>query len=381
MMLKVFHCMTNSELLMLFHKIEEIEAIYPTSKWNKFSKLVPMLSMVERIKLSKVLGVSLLKRLNEEYDKIIAANGSLYEPEKAEVEGVPGIAFDLISSCHQYILFVAVSNNVHMLSMSFNSGGGFNKMEGADYGSADDKSLESLRKERWMNAMDSLESILLILEEDARNERHYTEQWKESPYFYEQGDLLITTAQELNRFVSIDSSRERYIALVAVLRQCQDTYLVARLGVALVKALVERKYENFTSVDGDESKDSGNPNLWKSLRSYASAALANYMANEVKSLKTDRSMQNGDEQIALAIQVVIRNAEVFEEYIPGTPLDYEFERVNGCDYETWKKRKEEENVTNVSDECECKVKRRRWRRVCDNPYSSIADFGGLLHSK
>lgn len=338
---------------MLISHIEELTAIYPTSRWDNISDLLHLFSKVERSKLSKYLGLPLLTELNTEYKKLAAHPGGItfyidsIQSDAAEEETVyneqenkdvsseipEALTLDVLRACQEIIVYVTLSNNVRILSSSFNKGGGFNSMSTSDYDPSSDVQLKALSVELWRNAMDSLDSLLILLEQDAKENQVYTALWKQSVYYYRHSDLIFRTADELSHYINIEGGRATYIQLTPGLRNAQNQYITTHIGKTLTTMIVE----------DDCAEDSDIYPFFIELSTHIKQALANYANIELLHLrasseknsaqsKTRSELEStyhdsGDREMAMAIDVIVEHPREFKKYIDEhSTLQYEYTR-------------------------------------------------------
>lgn len=378
----------------LITQLTEINSIYPTSKWDRMDALIAPLEKVERTKLVRYLGQPLLEAIIEDYRDYTASHDDfLYRSqEDVDADGVPDegegkenpvarFKLDVINSCQEIELYMMLSNNVRILSSSLNRGGGFNVMTAENYETPDDKQLESLKRETWRNAMDSVEHLLLLLENDAEEKRIYTSLWEKSRYYYQHKDLLFTTAVDLQEYLNIDESRERFIQLLPTIRNCQEINIGTRIGTKLLRDLVTL---NTNSDDYDTMYE---------LKSLIKQALSQYVDAELsmspseaakvtaKGMETIRQQKNdahlnGDRLVGLAIGMILADPDHYSKYITkGSPLAFEYRQRNGEDYLTPEEREiletpnspELPETPDTPSQCKCN----------DTDYDAICDLGGF----
>ena len=346
---------------MLFTDIEEVRQILPTSKWTDLTKLESLLEEEEQNTLLPILGDSLYEHLQEQYDKLIktyvnvspgtmrymSGSGNEEEPSRTLVS--------VLRTCQRIALYKVLANNSGLFALSFNEGGGLNASSADNYDEANDKAMQRYVKDAWNKAHRSVDSLLKQLESDARGAREFTNLWKSSRYFYYQGGLLFTTAVQLQQFLNIDESRERFIQLVPRIRYAQDVYIRPRLGRKLLADLIEMKYGEEPAVeqqstagepagepqgtgDGDqtaEPQDTGDgdqtaepqdtvgeveepkPASKETLEAILPEvlmSLALYVESSEKSMARPLSFNEGEMQIELARQYIKQHPEDFAYY-------------------------------------------------------------------
>lgn len=351
---------------MLITKIEEIRALAPTAKWSEteMENLIPLIEEEEENLLVTILGKSLYDTVVEEYRKTADTEN--------DTRNLTDITRRIIRACQRIVFYRMLANNSGIFSVSFNMGGGFNMMTTDNYEAADKEVMRRFERDAWGKSGRNIENLLLNLEEDARGEKLYTDKWKESKYFYYHGNLLFTTATELQEYLTLpqENLRRTYINLVPTIDLCQDTYIAPRIGEEMMKLLIGMKYAERERTE-DDGADNGTgeedepesffsfvkkSQLLNKLTLHVRRALANYVANETKTLRTEKSLLHADMQIALAEKMT---AQLREEYdnehkevdTPENPV------VEGCKPADRKKGYDRNDSSNV-----------------------VLDLGGLFHS-
>lgn len=396
---------------MLITTTEELEAIYPTSRWDRISKLIPLFVKTERTRLAKYLGMPLLQLLNEQYKELCEDEGGItalhIDDEYAHcppgtVHGADAdapdadasasgdeseeptmctqlpLVLDVLRTCQEVIVYITLSNNVRILTSSLNQGGGFNTMTTDDYDQSSDTQLKALSQELWRNAMDSLESLLLLLETDALSTHLYTDLWKQSRYYYYHQDLIFRTADEMSQYSTLDGGRERFIAVVPGIRNAQNQYITTRIGEELTKCLVTRSWLT------DKDATAQQKELFELFARHVRLALANYVAIELlrqKASSDKNSTQSrarsemgedyhiqGDREIALALDVVFQHADLFGSYITDSAvLQYEYQRAT---HQAWQAAPSPSEPSAAQADCDCHYRHERPQ------HDSVCDLGG-----
>lgn len=351
---------------MLITTQNEIISLMPTSRWDKLELLFGCLEQEEAVALEPLLGNSLYQhllteydRLREEYTDITATTvrptgkakqdaqlahadvterldqiqqGRYRETYTGAAEGEQNVSAEdlqiirLIRICQQVEFYKMLAHNAWLFSISFNEGGGMNRVSADGYDEADSKHIEGAAKDAWMKAGRSIDQLLLFLEADAKGGRLFTEMWKEADAFYLQKDLLFQTAQVLNKFLDIKGERMAYTALVRDIRFCQDTYLEPRIGTTLLEAVV------------DYANNGGDNAVMKTLLKKLRIALAFYVesrrttlltgagtyatAGSQKEAKLARrdSMTDAQQALATACQFIEENIDALGDAAVGTPI-------------------------------------------------------------
>lgn len=273
---------------MFIRTANEILSVMPTSRWSRPEDLLPYLEEEERGALEPLLGTSLYQwlcqeyeRLREEYVDITAANvkptGKAKEdpqrPHVSVTERIENInagmpvspcpcqpteekevptedlqTIRLIRICQRIEFYKMLSHKAGLLSVSFNGGGGMNRVSADGYEPADDKEVERAMKDAFMSAGRAVDDLLLELEADAKGNRLFTEKWQEADAFYLHKDLLFQTARVLKEFLGTKIDRMTYVDLVHDIRYCQNTYLKPRVGARLLSAVIHYANEGAAKI-------------------------------------------------------------------------------------------------------------------------------------
>ena len=307
---------------------QEIESYLPTSKWKDAQSLLAYTEEEEMNLLLPVLGEDLLLYLTEKYDELV----SEYQGITSQVYPVEKVddTVRLIRMCQKAVLYMALANNSGLMSVSFNKGGGMNVVSAEYYEAADKESIARFERDAYKKAHRNIDAILTLLERDAQKaEPQFSGMWRKSRYFYLQGHLLITTAMQLQDYLDIKGSRERYIELVPDLKYCQATYLAPRIGDALMKALVAQATDVSiipTVTDETKTEDeilAANASIrseWNEALDRLRAALANYAEYRNPKLRREGSLSEADMSMARALEYIAAHQESFLPYIETSPL-------------------------------------------------------------
>lgn len=300
---------------MLVTKTEEIKAYLPTAVYSDPTALLALTQDAEETYILPVLGRSLYEHVCEQYETI-TSGGGLVTPSGAPGNTGGEPIEKLIRLCQMPTVYFALSNSAGILSVSLN-GAGMNRMSTDGYDAADDKTVARFTKDTFMKAHRGIDRLLLFLEEDAKKaEPEFAELWKESTYFYAQGDLLFTTATVMERYLDLGGSRERFITLLPDIRYCQDVYLAPRVGDRLIEAMVQ------WSTD-PKVLETGNGNLpekvWRTALSSLRMALSRFVGSRRE--KAGSYMENDAMMsLARAAEYIAANQEAFGPYIQDSPL-------------------------------------------------------------
>ena len=275
---------------------QEIQSLMPTARWDRPQQLFGLIEQEEQVALEPLLGLTLYRWLLGEYDRLRGEYGDITatsvrptgkakkdaelahadvterleqiqqgryretyvapEPGEKDVPDRDMQEIRLIRICQQIEFYKMLSHKAGLLSVSLNEGGGANRVSAEGYDPADDKELDRLTKDAFMSAGRAVDSLLLFLEADAKDQRLFTDMWSDADAFYLNKDLLFQTAQILQKFLPI-GGRLEYVQLVRDIRFCQNTYLKTRIGASLLKAVVafantdQRKIQERITISRD----------------------------------------------------------------------------------------------------------------------------------
>ena len=334
----------------------EITMLMPTARWKEPEKLYGYLEEEERVALEPLLGTPLYEHLCEEYerltDKYVDITSTTIKPtrkakadpavpyadvtelqdaiqsgrhpyqapcvptddEEDEVPEEDMQTIRLLRICQQIEFYKMLSHKAGLLTVSFNEGGGANRVEAEGYEPADTKEIDRLTKDAFMSAGRSTESLLLFLEADAKGKKQFTELWKEADAFYLNKDLLFQTAQVMQKFSTI-KYRMDYVDLVHDIRFCQDTYLEPRIGSKLLEAAVD--YANTKTED--KAMEMLVRKLRTALAFYVESRRQTIGPKDEKMARRD-SMVDAQQAMARTCQWIEENLDALGDAAVGTPI-------------------------------------------------------------
>lgn len=313
---------------MILSRPQEIESYLPSSKWRDAQSLLAYTEEEEANILEPILGQELLDYLTERYDELVADRQGITTQEFPVNEVDDTVR--LIRMCQKAVLYMALANNSGLLSVSLNPGGGLNVVSAEYYEKADNESLKRFERDAYKKAHRNVDAILTLLERDAQKaEPRFAEMWKKSRYFYLQSHLLITTATQMQNYIDIKGSRERYIELVPDLKYCSSTYLAPRLGDALMKAFIQSATDaDIIPTVKDETKTEAellamNAEVkadWNEALDRLRASLATYTEHRNLKLRRQDSLSEADMCMANALEYIKEHQNSFLPYIESSPL-------------------------------------------------------------
>ena len=342
----------------------EIVSLMPTARWAEPQKLFGYLEEEERVALEPLLGTPLYQKLCEEYerltDKYVDITSTTIKPthkaksdpavpyadvtelqdaiqaglrpyqapcvptadEEDDVDDKDMQTIRLLRICQQIEFYKMLSHKAGLLTVSFNEGGGANRVSADGYEPADSKEVDRLTKDAFMSAGRSIDSLLLFLEADAKGEKIFTELWQEADAFYLHKDLLFQTARVLNEYLDIKGERMVYVQLVRDIRFCQNTYLKPRIGGKLLNAVID--YSNKGKGDDEPTVDAA---AFDDLLTMLRTALAFYVESrrveigpKQEKLARRDSMTDAQQAMAMACQWIEENLDALGDAAVGTPI-------------------------------------------------------------
>lgn len=364
---------------MLITEQNEIISLMPTARWDRPQQLFGYIEEEETVALEPLLGNSLYQHLLAEYDRLREKYGDItatsirptgkakgdvrlayadvterleqiqqgkyrepYVAPPAEEEGlVPDVdmkTIRLIRICQQIEFYRMLSHKAGLLSVSFNEGGGANRVLADNYDPASEKEIDRMTKDAFMSAGRSVDSLLLFLEADAKGDKLFTEKWQEADAFYLHRDLLFQTARVMNEYLPLKGGRMDYVELVRDIRFCQNTYIKPRVGSKLLKAVVDFLNDGITELRNDDittgdEEPAGEPMgtvadaTMEELAALLRTALAFYVESrrveigpKQEKLARRDSMTDAQQAMAMACQWIEDNLDALGEAAVDSPI-------------------------------------------------------------
>ena len=246
---------------MILSTINELRLHIPSNAIDEISYLQGILDNSEKDFLRDKLGDSLYNRLCEYY-QTVSPDDFYKAVSNGEHTQQPWM--QLLLMAQRMVTYDAMSRFAYTQALSIN-GTGINVASSDDYGTASkdllDKGVQGYKRE----AMVSLNQMLVMLEGWAKDCVKRTAQsvpntdnsvpktdesvqtseieeitnlWKESTYYYLHHDLLIATCADLQQYLDIYESREKFIRLLPDLHFIQDEYISEAIGEDTVQRLL-----------------------------------------------------------------------------------------------------------------------------------------------
>ena len=318
---------------MLLTKHEEIQACLPTSKWDDADSLLGLMEEEEEHVVVPILGRELYDHLVDRYGELVGEYGDISATNADLARENVTDEIRLIRLCQKVQLYMALANNAGLLAVSFNSGGGLNIASAEYYDKADKESINRFERDAWKKAHRNIDSMLSLLERDAKSKHPmFAELWKKSRYFYLRGDLLFTTAVQMQDYVDIKDSREKFIELIPDIKYCQSVFIETEIGAELMDAFVRTatdssvipsakpsEIEGFT--EGELLAKNGEiRGIWFEAMDRLRTSLAHYVMQENEKMRKGNSLPNAELSRARALRYISENQEAFMPYIETSPL-------------------------------------------------------------
>lgn len=246
---------------MILSTTKELRLHIPSNAIDDISSLQGILDNSEKDFLRDKLGDSLYNRLCEYY-QTVSPDDFYMAVSNGEHTQQPWM--QLLVLAQRMVTYDAMSRFAYTQALSIN-GTGINVTSSDDYGAASkdllDKGVQGYKRE----AMVSLNQMLVMLEgwarkmttpapiadsdstepptTDPKDEQHKAIEeinllWQESQYYYLHHDLLIATCADLQHYLDIYESREKFIRLLPDLHFIQDEYISEAIGEDTVQRLL-----------------------------------------------------------------------------------------------------------------------------------------------
>jgi hypothetical protein len=246
---------------MILSTTKELRLHIPSNAIDDISYLQGILDNSEKDFLRDKLGDSLYNRLCEYYHTVSPDD---FYMAVCNGEHTQQPWMQLLLMAQRMVTYDAMSRFAYTQALSIN-GTGINVASSEDYGTASkdllDKGVQGYKRE----AMVSLNQMLVMLEgwakkmatpaaiaeadstdpptTEPKDEEHKAIEeisllWQESQYYYAHHDLLIATCADLQHYLDIYESREKFIRLLPDLHFIQDEYISEAIGEPMVQHLL-----------------------------------------------------------------------------------------------------------------------------------------------
>lgn len=255
---------------MILSTTKELRLHIPSNAIDEISSLQGILDNSEKDFLRDKLGDSLYNRLCEYY-QTISPDDFFMAVSNGEHNQQPWM--QLLLMAQRMVTYDAMARFAYPQTLSIN-GMGINVASSDDYGKASKDILDEGVHDYKREAMVSLNQMLAMLEgwariintpapidepteateqsdtepndepNDEQNEEQHkaieeiTTLWQESRYYYLHHDLLIATCADLQYFLDIRNSRDKFIRLLPDLHFIQEEYIADAIGEDTLKHLL-----------------------------------------------------------------------------------------------------------------------------------------------
>ena len=307
---------------MLLTLESEITAYLPTSKWRDADRLLTVIEEEEENTLVPLLGRKLFEHLNERYDELVAEYGGI-TPDVIDKSATDDTV-RLLRVCQKVVLYLALGNNSGLLGVSLNAGGGMNVASSEYYDPADKDSVARFERDTWKKAHRNIDTLLSMLERDAQKEEPlFAELWEESSYYYKKRNLLFNTAIQMQDYLDIKGSREKFIELVPDIKYCQGVYITPQVGDELMKKIIDgiNEPEGLSGLDAEAlNRKAQILGDWAEAADRLRTALAGYVEHRNTKMRRADSLSEADMSLARAIQYMSEHQDSFEPYVQKSPF-------------------------------------------------------------
>lgn len=253
---------------MIISTTKELRLHIPSNAIDEIGSLQGILDNSEKDFLRDKLGDSLYRKLCEYYQSV-SPDEFYMAVTNGEHTHQPWM--QLLVLAQRMVTYDAMSRFAYTQALSIN-GTGINVASSEDYGAASkdllDKGVQGYKRE----AMVSLNQMLVMLEGWAKESgkkqasdvqetaesvpktaqsvpntdesvqmseiEEIVKLWQESQYYYLHHDLLIATCADLQQYLDIYESREKFIRLLPDLHFIQDEYISEAIGESMVQHLL-----------------------------------------------------------------------------------------------------------------------------------------------
>ncbi len=318
---------------MIISTIKELRLHIPSNAIDEISSLQGILDNSEKDFLRDKLGNTLYRRLCEYY-QTISPDDFYMAVSNGENAQQPWMQLLLMSQ--RMVAYDAMSRFAYQQVLSIN-GTGVNVASSEDYGAASkdllDKGVQGYKRE----AMVSLNQMLVMLEGWAREYakaqtvdvpktddnvqmseiEEIVKLWKESTYYYLHHDLLIATCADLQQYLDIYESREKFIRLLPDLHFIQDEYISEAIGEPMVQHLL--------TTTAPEDK----PLLRKVRR-----LMVAYLEERTTILTIDKARRSAAHNEAIALRASVLRLVEMRKAVEKANADNSSSNTKDCSIET-----------------------------------------------
>lgn len=241
---------------MIITSIEEIRLYLPNHRLNDIQGLKGFIDSSERDFLADKLGIPLYNELLAKYADM-PSDSLLPESESSW-----NAWHRLVRAAQPVVMFDALYRSADLNAISLNEAG-INIASTDDYESAGEKLIEKFKSRCNVEAHRAVDRMLILLEDwalqagvipdeqgpEEPEEISIIRLWKKSKYYYRDASLFISTATQMQDYLDIYESREKFVSLLPQIRYIQQMLVAGEIGGTFVKYLVN-------SIQTDKATDS-----------------------------------------------------------------------------------------------------------------------------
>lgn len=235
---------------MLINTIEEVRLYLPNHRLDDIQGLKGYFDSSERDYLADKLGMELYEMVCEKYNGIQPAE-LFPENSSAWTEW-----HRLIRAAQSVVVFDALYRSTDLNVISLNEAG-MNIASTDNYDAADEKLIEKFKSRCNTESHRAVDRMLVQLEawahkvgtlpdepvEDEPEAHTIVRLWKKSRYYYLDSSLFISTATQMQEYLDIYESREKFVSLIPQLRYIQSVLVEGEIGRNFTRYLVKAQKE------------------------------------------------------------------------------------------------------------------------------------------
>lgn len=221
---------------MLLNTDSELNQHFPSSVIKSVKNIRSLIERAEDIHLKPVLGKPLYKHVINLYKEAVK--------NKTELSvSSDDLTIRFIALCQSAVTYFAMADSSDIITVSLNVGAGLSIVSTGGYDAASEHDKDCFRNNCWGSAWKDIDRIIVLLEDDAKSDTPiFSELWKESEWFYFQGDILLTTAIETEKYLTAEEKRtfdrKRFVEMQGDLRFCQMSFISKAIGDDFLEWLV-----------------------------------------------------------------------------------------------------------------------------------------------
>lgn len=235
---------------MIINTIEEVRLYLPNHRLDDIQGLKGFINSSERDFLADKLGMELYDAVCEKYNTI--------RPEEFFPENSSEWTewHRLICAAQPVVVFDALYRSADLNVISLNEAG-MNIASSDNYESAGEKLIEKFKSRCNTESHRAVDRMLVLLEtwaqkvgtlsEEPEEEETEMQQivrlWKKSRYYYQDSSLFISTATQMQQYLDIYESREKFVSLIPQLRYIQSVLIEGEIGSSFVSYLIKAQKE------------------------------------------------------------------------------------------------------------------------------------------